>query len=150
MSLTRAVARPLLAGIFVASGVEAVRHPDERAKRAEAVTRAVATPLGLPDDPVLAVRVNGAVQAVAGTMLAAGRLPRLSAAALAATVVATTAANHRFWEEPDPGRRAAQRSHLLNNAAIFGGLILAATERRRARRSLAAGAVRKLVTVPRH
>ena len=144
MSLTRTVARPLLAGIFVASGVEAVRHPDDRAKRAEAVTRAVATPLGLPDDPVLAVRVTGAVQATAGTMLAAGRLPRLSAAVLAATVVPVTAAEHRFWEEHDPERRAAQRSHLLEKAAILGGLILAATDRRRTRRSLTAGAVRKL------
>ena len=37
-----------------------------------------------------AVRLNGAVQMVAGTLLALGRFPRLSALALAATLVPTT------------------------------------------------------------
>ena len=88
-----------------------------------------------------------AEQAVAGSMLAAGWLPRLSAAALAGTVVPTTVAAHRFWEESDADSREAQRDHFLKNAAILGGLILAATERRpRPRRSLAAGAVRQLAT----
>lgn len=134
MNLTRTVARPLLAGVFVTSGIDTARHPDERAKRAEPVARAIAVPLGLPDDPVLLVRVNGAAQAAAGSLLAMGKLPRLAAAVLAGSLVPTTVAGHRFWEEVDDAKRSAQRIHFLKNLAMLGGLILVIGDRRPSRR----------------
>ena len=42
-----------------------------------------------PDD-VMLVQIDGAVKVVAGTMLALGKFPRLSATALAATLIPTT------------------------------------------------------------
>ena len=75
-----------------------------------------------------AVRVNGAVQMAAGTLLALGRFPRLSALALAATLVPTTLAGHRFWEADEETDQAQQRIHFLKNLSMFGGLLIAAAD----------------------
>jgi putative oxidoreductase len=70
------------------------------------------------------VKLNGAVQVVAGTTLALGILPRVSALALAASLVPTTLAGHRFWEEEDEAARAQQSVQFLKNAAMMGGLLM--------------------------
>src|SRR5262249_52338054 len=75
-----------------------------------------------------AVRINGAVQVVAGTMLALGRWPRLAAFALAATLVPTTLAGHRYWEAEDEQERRQQRIHFLKNASMLGGLLIASVD----------------------
>ena len=74
------------------------------------------------------VRLNGAVQLVAGSMLALGRFPRLSALAIAADLLPTTYAGHRFWETDDKQERMQQRIHFLKNVSIFGGLLIAAAD----------------------
>jgi len=129
--LTRRIARPLMAGIFVSGGIDAFRNPGPRAERVEPVIGRVGESLPLPDDTVTLVRLNAAVHMVAGTTLALGKLPRLSAAVLAASLVPTTAAGHRFWEEESAQSKAMQRTHFLKNLAILGGLIIAATDRPR-------------------
>jgi putative oxidoreductase len=75
-----------------------------------------------------AVRLNGAVQLVAGSLLAIGKFPRLSAAALAASLIPTTAAGHRFWESSDKQERAQQKVHFLKNVTMLGGLLIAASD----------------------
>ena|SRR5689334_20876648 len=122
--MLRALARPLMAGIFVSGGLDAFRNPEPKAPKAEAVAPHIAAPLGLPEDTVTLVRINGAAQVVAGTLLALGRFPRLSALVLAASLVPTTLAGHRFWDEPDPRTQAQQRIHFLKNMAMLGGLLL--------------------------
>lgn len=127
MSITRRLARPLLASVFVAGGIETLRNPDPRVHVAEPVTTKAAEIVGpLPDDTELLVKVNAGVQIGAGLLLAIGRLPRLSAAALAGSLVPTTLAGHRFWEESDPAKRAQQQTHLFKNLGLLGGLVLAA------------------------
>ena len=74
-----------------------------------------------------AVRVNGAVQMAAGTLLALAG-PRLSALTLAATLVPTTLAGHRFWEADEETDQAQQRIHFLKNLSMFGGLLIAAAD----------------------
>ncbi len=128
MAITRKIARPLLASMFVAGGIDAVRHPEPKEPEAERVAPKVAKPLGLPDDTVLLVKINGAVQVGAGLLLATGRVPRLAAAALAVSLVPTTMAGHRFWEEEDEAARTSQKIHFLKNVSMMGGLILAATD----------------------
>jgi uncharacterized membrane protein YphA (DoxX/SURF4 family) len=118
----------MLASMFIAGGIDAVQHPDSKVKRAEPVAMPLAERLPLPDDPAELVRINGAVQAGAGVLLAAGKLPRLAALALIGSLIPTTAAGHRFWEETDDQARAQQRTHFLKNMAMLGGLILAATD----------------------
>ncbi len=127
--LTRRIARPLLAGIFIQGGIDTFRNPAPRAQRVEPVIGKMSDTLPLPDDTETLVRLNAAVHIVAGSMLAAGKLPRISAAALAASLVPTTVAGHRFWEEDSPQSKAMQRTHFLKNLAILGGLVIAATDR---------------------
>lgn len=128
MSLVRRIARPLLATQFIAGGLDAYRHPAQRAKTAAPFLAKVAPPLGLPNDPELVVRANGAVMMGAGTLLAAGKLPRLSALALVLSLVPTTVAGHPFWEIKDPQQRTQQRLQLQKNLSMLGGLLLAVVD----------------------
>lgn len=129
--MIRNVARPMLAAMFVAGGYGTLMEPERVAPKAEPVVSALSERVpGVPRQTVTAVRWNGAVQVVAGTLLSVGLLPRASAAALAGTLVPVTAAGHRFWEADDAQERAQQRIHFLKNLAMFGGLLLAATDRR--------------------
>lgn len=129
MPVLRAVARPLLASIYVLQGYDTLRHPDKYAAEAEPVVRPIADRVPvLSGKPEQAVRINGAVQLVAGSLLALGRFPRLSALAIAATLVPTTLAGHRFWEAEEDGNKAQQQIHFLKNASMLGGLLIASAD----------------------
>ena len=78
----RAVGRVALAAMFISGGADALLDPGPRTTKA--------AELGVPLDPELAVRVNGAAMATAGVALALGVWPRLAAAVLAGTLVPTT------------------------------------------------------------
>ena len=127
MALSRRLARPLLASIFVVGGWDAFRNPVGKAKKAEAVTEPLAEKAGVNGlDTETFVRINGAVQIGAGILLATGKFRRLAALALIGSIVPTTYAGHRFWEESDPTTRNQQKIHFLKNVGLLGGLILAA------------------------
>lgn len=119
MSPIRLLARPLLASIFVAGGVDALRKPGDRVELAERA--------GLQDAAKL-VRINAATQLVAGLALATGRLPRLSALALAGSLVPTTYVGHPFWTAPSKPERRQQQVQFLKNLGMLGGLLLAAAD----------------------
>jgi putative oxidoreductase len=117
----------MLASIFIVQGYGTLMHPERVVPAAEPVVRPIADRVSIvPDQVEQAVRINGAVQVVAGSLLALGRWPRLSALAIAATLVPTTYAGHRFWESDDKQERAQQRIHFLKNLSMFGGLLIAA------------------------
>lgn len=129
MALSRRIARPLLASIFIAGGLEAVRNPASKVKKAETVTEPLSEIVdAMPSDPETLVRINGAVQISAGLLLATGKLRRLASLALIGSIIPTTYAGHRFWEETDEVARAQQRIHFLKNLGLLGGLILAAVD----------------------
>ncbi|MET7477259.1 DoxX family protein [Streptomyces sp. NPDC005648] len=129
MSLLRTTGRPLLASMFVAGGLRSLTSPEEVAPLAEPVVQPVTEHVPpLLDRTDQVVRLSGAVQVAAGILLGLGRLPRLSALAIAATLVPTTVAGHRFWEEEDPADRAQQRIHFLKNLSMLGGLLIAADD----------------------
>lgn len=127
MTIVRRLARPLLAAPLIQSGLEAARHPGPQAERARPVLDRVSTPLRLPQDPVQVVRGAGAVTAAAGLLLAAGRLPRLSALAIVATAPAVQSPQ-LFWQEKDPVQRRAQRTALITNLGLLGGALLATVD----------------------
>jgi putative oxidoreductase len=126
MRFARRLGQSMLAPMFVVGGLDALRNPTSKAAKAGSVTRAVDRTLGLPDDPVALVRLNGGVQLLGGTLLAIGAFPRVASLALAASLVPTTLAGHRFWEETDAAGRSTQRVQFLKNAAMLGGLFLVA------------------------
>lgn len=118
----------MLASMFLVGGLDALRNPGPKVPMANPVAPKVAAALpGLPDhDTALLVRLNGGVQVGAGTLLAFGRFPRLSA--LAASLAPTTAAGHRFWEYDDRAQRQQQQIHFFKNLSMLGGLLLAAMD----------------------
>jgi len=119
----------MLATIFIVEGYSALREPGRLAPVAEPVVRRLADRVpAVPAKTEQAVRLNGAVQLVAGSLLALGRWPRLSALAIAATLVPTTLAGHRFWEEDEDADQRRQRIHFLKNMAMFGGLLIAGAD----------------------
>ena len=129
MTLLRRIARPMLASIFISGGVDALRNPGGKAAAAESITPITKNIPALADqDPENLVRINGAAQVAAGTLLALNRFPRLSALVLAASIVPTTAAGHRFWEVDDDMARSQQKVHFLKNVGLLGGLLLAAAD----------------------
>jgi uncharacterized membrane protein YphA (DoxX/SURF4 family) len=133
MTIVRLAARPLLASMFIAGGVDALRNSEARATAAKPIVdrflpmlkRAVPQ---LPEDPVTLVRINAAVQVGAALALATGRMPRTSSAVLAGSLIPTTFAGHRFWEQEDPQSKAQQRIHFFKNCSMLGGLMLAAVD----------------------
>lgn len=131
MTVSRLIARPMLASIFLVGATNALRNTAGPAAKADPVTSRL-VPLArkagvpLPEDPETLVKINAGVQIGAGLALATGRLPRLSAAVLAGSLVPTTAAGHRFWEADEDATRTQQRLHFFKNVAIVGGLIIAA------------------------
>lgn len=131
MSVSRLLARPMLASIFVVGAANALKNTSVPAGKAEPVTSRL-VPLAkragipLPEDPETLVKLNAGVQLGAALALATGRAPRLSAAVLAASLVPTTAAGHRFWEVSDPAQRTQQKLHFFKNLSVLGGLVIAA------------------------
>ena len=116
----RAAGRVARAAMFITGGADAVFDPGPRAPKAAEI--------GVPLDPELAVRANGAAMLAAGTALALGLWPRLAAAVLAGTIVPTTLAGHPYWELEDPAARRQQRIHFFKNLGLLGGLLLAAVD----------------------
>jgi len=119
----------MMAFVFVYSGAGTLRNPEAVAGAAEPVIEPIAERLSPAlENTEQAVRINSAVQIAAGTLLALGKFPRLSALALAGSLVPTTLAGHRFWEFEDPGERTQQQIHFFKNLSMLGGLLLAATD----------------------
>jgi len=127
--LIRRLARPLLAGIFVTGGIDALRQPAPKAQVAADPIDEAAQKLDVnTPEPEMLVKVNAGAMVGAGLLLSAGKLPRLSSVVLAGTLVPTTLAGHRFWEEDDPEKKAQQQIHFMKNLGLLGGLILAAVD----------------------
>src|SRR6476620_519484 len=127
MTLVRRVARPLLAAIFVVQGLDQLRHPSALQPKVAPFAERLA-PLGLPNDPELLVRANGATMVTGGALLAAGRVPRLASLALAGAMVPTTYVGHQFWAQTDPATKRVQRINFLKNLGLIGGLLLASVD----------------------
>jgi uncharacterized membrane protein YphA (DoxX/SURF4 family) len=129
MSALRELARPMLASIFVLQGLQSFQKPEGVAPLAEPVVKPLRDRISaMPAETEQAVRINGAVQAAAGTLFGLGVLPRLAALVMAGTLVPTTLAGHRFWDVDDPQDRAAQRIQFLKNMTMMGGLLLAVAD----------------------
>jgi putative oxidoreductase len=135
MTLTRLLARPMLASTFLIGGISAIKHADQLAVRAKPVTdkvvplaQRIAPQVPIPTDAKTLVRANGVVHVVGGLMLATGKAPRLAALVLLGTLVPTTMAGHRYWEELDHQAKSEQRTLFFKNVTAAGGLLLAAVD----------------------
>ena len=137
--MLRRVARPLLAGLFVIMGAQAVKNPQPLVDGAEPVADKLQPLLHrlapesvaghIPDDPATLVRLNGGAQVLGGLLLATGKGRRAGAGLLALSIIPTTIARHAFWQiKDDKAARKEQFGQFLKNASLFGALLLAAQD----------------------
>ena len=131
--ILRRVARPLLAAVFVSSGITTLRNPAPPTMAAEPVLDNTvgrvrdSLPEQAPTDPETLVKLDATVKIGAGLALGFGKFPRLAALLLAGSLVPTTAV-HRFWDLEDPKQRTEQQIHFLKNLGLLGGLLIAAAD----------------------
>lgn len=123
----------MLSATFIARGVDALRNPKPAADAARptlGMMSSLPDPVGskVPSDAETVAKINGAVQVVGGLLLASGKMPRLTAAALALSVVPGSLGSHSFWKESDPQRSAQERREFLTDLSLIGGLIIAAAD----------------------
>jgi uncharacterized membrane protein YphA (DoxX/SURF4 family) len=123
--MLRFTARVITGTTYLVLGLDVVRDVGGRPELAADMLASVRRVLPLPADDTLVVRANGAVQAGAGALLAAGIQPRLSALALAGSLLPTTLAGHPFWTFEDPAQRKQQQIQFTKNLAMLGGLLYA-------------------------
>jgi uncharacterized membrane protein YphA (DoxX/SURF4 family) len=124
----RPAARVLTGSTYVLLGFDALREPGGRVDQAAPVLATIRKVAPLPEDDELVVRGNAAVMVAAGTLLALGIAPRLSALALACSLIPTTLAGHSYWAIEDPATRKIQRIQFHKNLAMIGGLLFAALD----------------------
>lgn len=123
----------MLSATFIARGVDALRSPKPAADAARPTLAmlnklpASVAPSAPPSADTVA-RITAAVQIGGGLLLAGGRLPRLTSAALALSVVPGSLGAHTFWSESDPQRQADERRAFLTDVSLIGGLIIAAVD----------------------
>ncbi|MCW2607636.1 MAG: hypothetical protein JWO60_2329 [Frankiales bacterium] len=118
MSPSRLLARPMLAAIFVSSGVSGLKDPSYAAH--------VAREAGLSEPEKLA-KVHAGTNLVGGLALATGRFPRVAALGLAAGMVPTTFLGHAFWSAP-ADQKQMQQINFFKNLGLIGGLLIAAAD----------------------
>lgn len=126
-----ALARPLLAAPFVASGIDAIRNPDDHrdgANRALLAAEALGVPQPSQSSVDLITRATGVVFTVAGLSLARGKLPRTSALLLGALQLPIALARNPFWEQRGAERRSSI-SALVSAAGLVGGALIASQDR---------------------
>jgi putative oxidoreductase len=129
LTLLRTAARILTGSTYMTLGLDAVRAPGARVAQAAPLLARLRRAVPLPAEDEIIVRGNATIQALAGTLLAAGRVPRLSALALAGSLVPTTVAGHAFWSIEDPALRKSQRIQFHKNMAMIGELLFALLDR---------------------
>ena len=136
MTVTRLIARPMLASMFVVGGLHALRNAPRLAEQGKEVTdtlvplvkRVAADRSRSPRTPSRwsgSTPPSRSVRARRWPPAASPGWPRL---VLAATLVPTTVAGHQFWNESDPTQKANQRLHFFKNVSMLGGLLLAGVD----------------------
>lgn len=126
--MIRKIARPMLASVYIADGVDTLvntqAHVDETQSVLDKLRAALPTQYAkqIPNDPELVARAVGGTKVGAASLLAIGKAPRLSAGVLALTAIPTILGRHAFWETQDEKEKSARRSGFLTNVALLGGL----------------------------
>ena len=126
----RRIARPLLAAVFIANGVDTLLHSKPKIDAVKQLLDKAheLVPSAPSVDPVLFVQAGGALRVGAGLMMALGKAPRLAAAVLAIDLIPSAVMEHSFWPSDYPDERKTQRAQFLKNAGLFGGLLLVVSD----------------------
>lgn len=129
----RALARPLLASVFIWDGIDALRHPQPHVELLEpydgVLDKATERVPGLPAKRTTLVRIGGGVSVAAGVLLAIGKAPRAASTALTLIGAQSAVVRHPFWSVKGP-RRQQELKEFLTRGAITAGAVFAVADRR--------------------
>lgn len=132
--MIRKIARPMLASVYVVDGVDTLLNTEAHVESAESVISRTRSLLPrkwarrVPKDPELVARTVGGVKVGAGSLLALGKLPRLSATALALASVPTIVGRYAFWETQDDEEKSDRRAGFITHLALLGGLTITSVD----------------------
>lgn len=118
MSLSRRLARPMLASIFISSSIPMLKD--------QSYLHGPIRDAGLAE-PELLAKAHVYSNLLGGVALALGRFPRLAALGLAANLAPTTYVGHAFWKAP-ADQKVMQQINFFKNLSLLGGLLIAASD----------------------
>lgn len=128
--MIRKIARPMLASVYIADGVDTLVNTDEHVPASKSAIKKIKAVLPpnvsgyLPNDPELVARALGATKVGAGSLLALGKAPRLAAGTLAIASIPTILGRYAFWEADSDEEKTSRRNGFLTNVALLGGLTI--------------------------
>ncbi|GAA1872576.1 DoxX family membrane protein [Brevibacterium marinum] len=129
MSPIRFLARPMLAAGYIANGVDRLRRPDAAAASIAPLLNMARKQVDVPLDAPTLARATGAAQVAAGSLLAIGRFPRVSATILVGTYLLDTVGERIAADKAtskDEKRERTERT--LIRTSMLGGALLASVD----------------------
>lgn len=132
--MIRKIARPMLASAFVASGADMVMNSEEHHEGTKELLAQLRDILPaeyaqhVPNDPELVTKTLGGTQVATAALLALGKSPRITSAALAAVALPSMLARYAFWNTQDAREKQERRNGLLTNVALLGGLMITSAD----------------------
>lgn len=132
--MIRKLARPMLASVYIADGVNTVKNASAHANDAERVVNTIKSVLPsqyaqyIPSDPETVAKINGGLKIGAGSTFALGKAPRLSAGLLAVSTVGSLLGRNAFWEAKNADEKARRRNGAMTNVALLGGVLIASAD----------------------
>lgn len=116
--------RAMLATVFIGGGLNQLKGSAELGPVVDSAKEEYGIDVDVPGETL--VKLNGAGMVAAGTALALGILPRVSAVSLVGLLVPTTIVGHPFWKETEAEKKQAQMTSFASNTAVAGGLLMVA------------------------
>ncbi|WP_257159967.1 DoxX family protein [Corynebacterium cystitidis] len=132
--MIRKIARPMLASVYIADGVDSVVNSSEHVESSERFLKQVRSVVPaeyqryVPKDAELVAQALGGTKVGAGALYALGKAPRFAAGTLAITAIPTLLGRHAFWEADSAEEKSARRNGALTSVALLGGLFLATAD----------------------
>lgn len=132
--MIRKIARPMIASVYIADGADTVLNSQAHVEGTEAMLDRIRYLLPrkyakrVSQDPATVTRGVGLTKIGAGTMLAFGKAPRISATILAVLTIPTIIARNAFWETQDQIEKTSRRNGFLTNIALLGGLFITSVD----------------------
>lgn len=129
MSPIRFLARPMLAAGYISNGVDRLRRPEAAAATIGPLLNMARKRIDVPIDAPTLARATGAAQVAAGSLLAIGRFPRVSATILVGTYLLDTVGERIAADKATSKEDKRERTErTLIRTSMLGGALLASVD----------------------
>ncbi|GAA1544905.1 MULTISPECIES: DoxX family protein [Brevibacterium] len=129
MSPIRFLARPMLAAGYISNGVDRLRRPEAAAASIGPLLNMARKRMDVPIDAPTLARATGAAQVAAGSLLAIGRFPRVSATILVGTYLLDTVGERIAADKATSKEDKRERTErTLIRTSMLGGALLASVD----------------------